>query len=76
MKKDELRNLIPEVYCDVFPLCIKVIGYTKEIKEKVLVTMMNQIPKKYHNNLDKIAEFTDIISNTIDQTIQDMREAL
>ena len=36
MKQEGVRDLIPEVYCDVFPLCAKVIGYTKDGTKYIL----------------------------------------
>ncbi len=36
IKEDKLMKLIPEVYADVFPLCNKVIGYTKDGTQYIL----------------------------------------
>ena len=45
-------------------------------KEKILVSMMNQIPQKYHNNPDLIKEFTDIIEDTLTSALQQWEQGL
>lgn len=69
---NDIDKEITQSFSDLY----KALSGLRPNKEKILVSMMNQIPKKYHDNPDIISEFTDIIEDTLNEALADMDSAL